>query len=353
MGRPRPKPENGIHGLPIVPPQAPRSNGRNINVTADVNHKPADLSYQNHNFRETPSMPSIHPNNEYWDSPTLQTNGHAVHYNKKTNNINNNVPNGFPRTTSTATTFALAPTSTEALTEPGSRTMTPTSLHHPLSVHHHPPSSSSTQYPLSSKSYDPLVEMDRSAGGVEYVPNIFPDHRQSLPPSAFNANNELGVTPSQMSHKDLLGEDRSRQKPKPNLKPRPNLLDSSTETEEGNASPEVMSFTSQPETSPQATMGDDKNQSGSRKARIIETSLDDLEVDYELEETIRPVSTYLETNVDDMPPLRSAKSQYIPSSGPSSSGNHSHHNQHTHHHPSDDFKALSNRSKSMPLETEM
>jgi len=88
--------------------------------------------------------------------------------------------------------------------------------------------------------------------------------------------------------------------------------------------------------------------SGSRIGRVIETSLDDLEVDYELDETIRPVSTYLETNVDDenggMAPLRSAQSQYIPHTSA-----HRYRNQ----QDREDFKALSSRSKSMPLETEM
>jgi hypothetical protein len=331
MGRPRPRPENGIHGLPIIPPQAPHR----LNVQADVLQRPSfDLTYQNQNFRETPSMPSIPPNEFWGGGPSSSSNQNGSAHKLKNTNAND-----FPRTHSMATTFPLhnESNSTDQLTdiEQGS----PPSFHHPLSVH---PTTNNHQY----RSYDQL-EVDKNRNrigrGDEYVPNIFPDHstsshRQSMPPTAFNLNNEV-ITPSQMSHKHL---------PKPPTKPRSGpsakrplpLSDSSTEDVD-EQSPEMMSF-------------EDKNQSGNRKGRIIETSLDDLEVDYELEETIRPVSTYLETNVDNdnesmmMPPMRAAKSQYMPptTSSPSSSSR-------AHQAPSDDFKALSSRSKSMPLETEM
>jgi hypothetical protein len=174
-------------------------------------------------------------------------------------------------------------------------------------------------------------------------------------------NNE--VTPSQMSHKELPSKSRPIPPSKPN-KSMKRPLRGSSDTSSG----EEFDIQTQPFISPESgqspsgsrSSSDDKNnQSGSRKARIIETSLDDLEVDYELEETIRPVSTFLETNVDVdsetntnniLPPMRSAQSQYIPSASsrrsPQTGGGSS-------RAPSDDFKALSARSKSMPLETEM
>lgn len=319
IGRPRPRPENGIHGLPIVPPQPPRATPHRFNVQAEVLQKPSfDLTYHNQNFRETPSMPSIshqNPNNnDYWD----QSQGHG---------------RDFPRTTSMATTMPLqnASGSSDPLTdtEPSPRSEIFPRHHHPLSHPHH--------------SYEGLDgnrnQNNRGPGGgpgvsrtPDYVPNIFPDSHR--PPTAYNLNlNE--VTPSQMSHKPLVAPKKS------GLKRR--LGSGSEDSEEYEATPDHTPFISQPE-SP-ASSSDDKNQSGSRKGRIIETSLDDLEVDYELEETIRPVSTFLETDVDvgELPPLRGAKSQVIPGQGTSAS----------HPTPQDDFKALSSRSKSMPLETEM
>ena len=118
----------------------------------------------------------------------------------------------------------------------------------------------------------------------------------------------------------------------------------------------MISFTPRRETdySPEFRIGgSDRLPTG----RIKETSLDDLdtttELDYELDETVRPVSTYMETSVDDeahhaLPPIRSAQSQYIPS--PSSRAGQQND---PYRDREADFKALSSRSKSMPLETEM
>lgn len=154
-----------------------------------------------------------------------------------------------------------------------------------------------------------------------------------------------------MSHKDL-----GRRSPptKPTLKrPLPTASDSSAEDMEFDHTP----FISESPTTGSDDQDHDKNQTGSRKARVIETSLDDLEVDYELEETIRPVSTFLETNVDVdepiLPPIRTAKSQYIPHMSSSPSQSSSSRAASKRAAPSEDFKALSSRSKSMPLETEM
>jgi len=351
MGRPRPRPsDGGIHGLPVLPPQAPPGHKAMVHsqqqVRADVLTKPSfDLTFENQNFRETPSMGSMHPQSEYWDSTSrLQSNGNAVKY----KNTNNNLPSSsvnehnLPRSISMATTMPLVQQSSiEHLadfddSEPNNiNNMSPASLHqiglplHNIKSHHH---HQHQHYPTTSQSYDQLElerldqydhDQYRPHPDETYRPNILSSHAQS------NAHGAVDSSPSTTaSLKDSSPSSTSRG---------------------GGDTTDPVSYFDSPKLDP----GDEKNQSGSRKARVIETSLDDLEVDYELDETnVRPVSTYLETNVDDaLPPIRSARSQFIPTTSSGTGGVSYHHNQPISH--VDEFKALSSRSKSMPLETEM
>lgn len=333
MGRPRPRPI-----VPIVPPQAPPGHkpfAHAQQVRADVLTKPSyDLTIENEHFRNTPSMSSMQPT-EYWDSTSrLQSNGHAVKYK---NNVPSPIPmvpsdNNLPRSISMATTMPLAHQSSMAdfdssgeHGEQPQNNMNAGSMHQiGLPLHNY---SKSPQYhhPMSAQSYDQL-ELDR----------LDDHHHHPYMDDTYRPNILSGPSTSAAAADDSPSTTAS-------------MKDSSPSTNRGMTEPNSYSSSHFGSSSPKLDASDDKNQTGSRKARVIETSLDDLEVDYELDETnVRPVSTYLETNVDDtMPPIRSARSQFIPTS--SSNGHHN--NQHMSH--VDEFKALSSRSKSMPLETEM
>lgn len=359
MGRPRPRPGadsssivNGIHGVPVLPPQAPPGHkpfAHAHQVRADVLAKPTfDLTFENQNFRETPSMSSMQQPSEYWDSTSrLQSNGMSVKY-KNTNVPPSPVPTfggeNLPRSISMATTMPIANQSSMDLDSSGEHYKPQNnmniagSMHQiglPLGTYSKSPQNQfhSQQYPptmVSSQSYDQL-ELDRLDNNQyepynddNYRPNILSGPSQDKSPST-----TASIKDSSPSINRSGGTD-------------PHSYSSS---HFGSGS------------SPKLDPGDDKNQTGSRKARVIETSLDDLEVDYELDETnVRPVSTYLETNVDDaLPPvLRGAKSQYIPTTSSSSRGARGTiQNQNQKKNHEDEFKALSSRSKSMPLETEM
>jgi len=168
MGRPRPRPENGINGLPQIPLHPPRRTRQNgvKQVRADV----APLSYENQNFRSTPSVGST----EYWDSPRLQSNGHAVKYNN-----NNNHNGGLPTHpsdllrsgVSTASTFPLNPISTETLEDPN------------RSDDYHRPRKN---FQMAAHSYG--GDLDQPFEDFE---QHLMSHRQSLPATAF-----FGDTPT-------------------------------------------------------------------------------------------------------------------------------------------------------------
>jgi len=311
MGRPRAIPTSA-NGLPPPPPQVPRAHDLR-SVRADVQPKPSfDLTFQNQNFRETPSTGSMAGPQDYWDTgANLQSNGQAVKYK------NTNVPNEFPRSVSmaTASTFPLQP-STDTLSE-SSANLTP------LSQQRHYAPRVEDQAPPFSKSYEQL----------QYDPAPYRHTRPSL--------QDYGNTPTlpyrgRDEGSDVNGGLFHSSQSQPILQ------------QEG--SPQMMSFT------PQRTESPNYRRNG-QPGRVKETSLDDLdtttELDYELDETIRPASTYMETSVDDggglnLQPLRSAQSQYIPSSVSRAPQQND-----PYRDREGDFKALSNRSKSMPLETEM
>ena len=308
---------HGQNGLPPV------SAVNKINVRAEVLvTKPSyDLTFQNQNFRETPSMGSIQPSNEYWDSSSnLQSNGQAVKYK------NTNANNDFQRSVSmaTASTFPLQPSRDELATTDGSELDTPIAVHHPFGL---PPATAAVAaVGFFSKSYDNLDTDD-------YDRNRF--HRPSLPSFAPKVNVDSPMTPY---HKDIPIE-------KNQFKSDPLLLSQGSDGKYGKDN--------NSQSSAQPSPGQAASSSGLEG--VIETSLDDLERDYALDETMeRPTSTYLETNVDESPHravqpvvggLRSAKSQFIPRERPRAGNN----NIRRH----EQFKALSDRSKSMPLETEM
>lgn len=316
MGRPRPIPSTA-NGLPPPPPQVPKSHNLR-SVKADIQPKPTfDLTFQNQNFRETPSMGSMGGPSEYWDAgPSLQSNGHAVKYK------NTNASNEFPRSASlaTASTFPLQP-SNDNLSE-SSQNLTPISLQR--------------QYGQSGVSGHQQQQegqpLSRSYDQLQYDPIQYEDRRPSMPDYGdtptlpYNRHKDDGPS---VNNNNLFHASQSQ----PILQQQPE-------------SPEMISFTPQRrDYSPSFPSG-----------RVKETSLDDLdtttELDYELDETVRPVSTYLETSVDDearnLPVLRSAQSQYIHS--PSSRAQQQ---SDPYRDREADFKALSSRSKSMPLETEM
>lgn len=405
MGRPRPRPSNaengnGIHGLPVVPPQAPpghyhhramvhqtQQHGQPPN---DVLSKPSfDLTFENHNFRETPSMTSMQPS-DYWDSSSrLQSNGNAVKYrNTKGPPSPTQMEGNLPRSISMATTMLLAQQSStdnfpdldnsdpnnmnnnnsNMLNDPPSRQ--DGSLHQiglPLhnfsrSPQHYPPShipsSSAGQYPPVTASqsfdrleFDALGKYDQYKGPDDtYRPNIVGSlGRPQHPPQS-----EEGEAPGPDSSPATTASLNDSSSPRA----------AKRRGREGVTQPHSYHESARFPDSPNLDPSDENNKSGSRKARIIETSLDDLEVDYELDETnVRPVSTYLETSVDDalMPPMRSAKSQFLPTASGGGGGSGSGRgagpaarriNQQRMAHDAE-FKALGSRSKSMPLETEM
>jgi len=303
MGRPRPVPSSMI-GLPPPPPSHVRS------VRADVQPKPFDLTFQNQNFRETPSTGSVGVGNEYWDAgPHLQSNGHGVKYK------NTNPTNEFLRTASmgTESTFPLQP-SNDNVSEVSSNFS-------PISLRPYPAAANRGQeLPHFSKS-DDHIQSDTTPFSQPRVRDPIPGY-SATPTRNYRSRDDDFLQASQ-SHPIL-----DQQEPFPS---------------------EVISFPPAP-TRPETELRHPPTN------RVKETSLDDLdrttELDYELDETVRPISTYLETNMDEdrgyLPPLRGAQSQYIPSHASRSQQQND-----PFRDRESDFKALSSRSKSMPLETEM
>lgn len=349
IGRPRPIPYSA-NGLPPPPPQVPKSQNGLRNVRADVltsrppQQPPYDLSFQNQHFRDTtPSIGSLTPHtttHEYWgDSTGSNLNGHAYGLPKIKDD---GAPSGFPRSTSmaTASTFPLR-TSTDDLSDTTSAAnLTPLAQHQ-----RQPYIPGPTSYHLS-KSYDQL-QPDQSRYQPPPRPSLptdspkFPYKETERPSNLFQAT---------QSQPEILQQPEPEETPPPLPPPPP------PPGQQEKKSPEMIRFES-PRAEPRhypIGFGPPRERTG-----VIETSLDDLdnlenldqELDYDLDETTRPVSTYLETNMDSgdvlLPPIRHAQSQYIPSSvSPNRAAR-------SRREREDELQALTSKSKSMPLETEM